>query len=188
MSVGDYADLTPGPEVTLRFVETIEAALARCRASFTQPPPDTLGRTKRERAWLADDGNDPGPGTLTPLRVRRPPGPMPVARFWDLIARTTSPGTGAFRLGWQQADRFTARMRLLVDALDDEAHRAAAAKVLGFVSDDVEDTRAWAVSLGSDVYNAILIEPSTLTDRLRGCQSDDEIGEAGALLEFTGAD
>ncbi len=189
MSVADYAELTPGPEVTLRFVETIEEVLARCGPKLTPPPPDRVGRTKRETAWLADGGTNPGPGTATPLRIRKPPPPMPEARLWDLISRTTSPTTGVFRLGWQQADRFTARMRLLVDALDDEAHRSAAAEVLGFVSDDVwEDTRAWAVSLGPDAYGAILREPTTLAERLRECQSDDEIGEAGALLEFSGTD
>lgn len=162
MSVADYAELTPGPEVTLRFVESIEEALARCRPAVTPPPPGGVGRTKRETAWLADGGTNPGPGTDTPLRIRKPPPPMPEARLWDLISRTSSPTTGVFRLGWQQADRFTARMRLLVDALDGEAHRNAAAEVLGFVSDDVwEDTRAWAVSLGQDAYEAILREPTT---------------------------
>lgn len=189
MSVSDYAHLTPGPEVTLRFVATIEAALLKCHKGLTAAPPETLGRTKRETAWLADGHADPGPGTDNAVRIARPPTPMPEPQFWDLISRTTSPTTGAFRLGWQQADRFTSRMRLLVEALDDPAHAKAAEEVLGFVSQDVwEDTRAWVVSLGPDIYKAILDDAQQLTKHLRELDSEDDIGQAEALLYLTGAD
>lgn len=189
MSVSDYADLAPGPEVTLRFVQTIEAALLKCHKGLTAAPPETLRRTKRETAWLADGHADPGPGTDNAVRIARPPTPMPEPRFWDLISRTTSPTTGAFRLGWQQADRFTSRMRLLIEALDDPAHAKAAEEVLGFVSQDVwEDTRAWVVSLGPDMYKAILDDAQQLTKRLRELDSEDDIGQAEALLYLTGGD
>ena len=156
LSVADYGDLTPGPEVTLRFVQSIEAALLQCHPGVTPPPPESLGRTKRETAWLAEGRTDPGPGSLTKVRIAGSPTPMPEPRFWDLVSRTTSRDTGAFRLGWQQADRFTSRMRLLIGALDAEAHVNAAEEALGFVSQDVwQDIRAWAVSLGRHDYGAI---------------------------------
>lgn len=148
----------------------------------------TLGRTKREIAWLAEGHPDPGPGTPIGVRIAKTT-PLPEKRFWDLISRTVSPTTGAHRLDASQADRFTIRMRLLIEALDGDDHRSAAEKVLGFVSDDFwEDTRAWVVTLGWDRYSAVLADPHVLTKELMGLDPGGDFSHAEALLYLTGDD
>jgi hypothetical protein len=111
---------------------------------------------------------------------------MPEMRFWAVIKGTTDDGSGAFRLGWQQADRFTSRLRLLIAALDSPAHRSAAATTLGFVSDDV---RAWVVSRGPDAYARAVAEPKEITrllGLLRAQGSEDELSLGERLLHLEG--
>jgi hypothetical protein len=176
----------PALEVSLRFAQTLEHVLLAITSQVEDPPPTQLGRTRSEANWLAQGGTDPGPGTAAPLRVREPPGPMPEMRFWAVIKGTTDDGSGAFRLGWQQADRFTSRLRLLIAALDSPAHRSAAATTLGFVSDDV---RAWVVSRGPDAYARAVAEPKEITrllGLLRAQGSEDELSLGERLLHLEG--
>lgn len=189
LSADDYKDIGAGLQVGLRFVETIEQVLADIATKVDTPPPTQLGRTKRELEWLDQGGLEPGPGACTPLRVRRPPGPMPEARFWTLIARTVDDRSGAFRLGWEQADRFKARMRLLSAALDQPAHLEAVRTVMGFVSEDVwEDVRAWAVAQGEAAYRRALADPDWLRTRLEALDDEDELSLGEELLYLEGAD
>ncbi|GAA2159595.1 DUF4240 domain-containing protein [Pedococcus bigeumensis] len=186
LSAQDYEDLSPGPEVGLRFIATIEQVLADLASKLETPPPTRLTRTKRELEWLGQGGIDPGPGARTSVRVRRPPRPMPEPRFWTLIAGTVDDRSGAFRLSWHQADRFAARMRLLCATLDTPAHREAAQAVLGFVSDDVwEDVRAWAVAQGETAYRQVAADPGSIRARLASLTSQDELSIGEALLEGT---
>lgn len=189
ISAHDYEHLTPGPEVTLRFMHTLEQVLVAIAAKVEEPPPTHLGRSKRELEWLDQGGTDPGTGTATPVRVRKPPAPMPEQRFWTMIARTTDDRSGAFRLGWEQADRFTARMRLLTSTLDSPAHREAAERVMGFVSEDVwDDVGAWVVSQGQDVYGRALADPAAISAALTSLDSEDELARGEQLLYLQGDD
>lgn len=189
LSAKDYEGLIPGPEVTLRFIRTLEQVLVGVVSKVDSPPPTNLGVSKRESEWLEEGGRDPGPGARTPVRVRKPPGPMPEQRFWSVIAKTTDARSGAFRLGWEQADRFTARMRLLVAELDSPRHREAAESAIGFVSDDVwEDVRAWLVARGPDSFSQALVDPSTITAGLTALNSEDELPLGGRLLYLEGRD
>ena len=74
LSADDYVDLSPGPEVSLRFVQTLEQALEAVAVKVDDPPPTHLGRSRRELEWHRQGGVDPGPGTPTTARVRKPPG------------------------------------------------------------------------------------------------------------------
>lgn len=189
LSAADYADLTPGPEVSLRFVQTLEQALAAVSPKVDDPPPAHLGRSRHELEWLDQGGIDPGPGMPTAARVRKPPGPMPEPRFWSVIAHTTDDRSGAFRLGWEQANRFTARMRVLVSALDHPEHRAAAERSLGFVSDDVwEDVRAWIVAQGQEAYLHALADPEAIPAALGRLSVQDELSLGEQLLYLEGDD
>lgn len=189
LDAADYESLKPGAEVSLRFVQSLEQVLVTIASQVEDPPPTQLGRTRSESDWLAQGGTDPGPGTATPLRIRQPPGPMPDKRFWAVIEGTTDEGSGAFRLGWQQADRFTSRLRLLVAALDSPAHRSAAASALGFVSDDVwEDIRAWVVSRGPDAYSRALADPVEVRRLLGALDSEDQLSLGERLLHLQGHD
>ena len=190
LGVDHFSELPVGPQVGLRLVATIEAALNALSPLVNDPPPTLLKRTKREIEWLAAGGVDPGPGTVPQLRVRRTQ-PMPVEQFWDLIAATGDNETGAFLLSWKEADKFTGRMRLLIRDLDSADHRAAAELVMGWVSDDVwENVRASVVSLGRDTYEQVRATPAALTelipatDAFEGGESD--LGEG--LLYLEGAD
>ena len=185
-----FSELPVGPQVGLRLVATIEAVLNDLSHTVNDHPPTSLRRTKREVEWLADGGVDPGPGTVPQLRVRRIQ-PMPVERFWDLIAATVDDETGAFLLSWREADKFTGRMRLLIEDLDSTEHMAAAVSAMGWVSDDVwENVRASVVSLGRDAYKQIRTTPAALTelitatDAFEGGESD--LGEE--LLYLEGSD
>lgn len=187
LSASDYEDLAPGPEVALRFVHTLEQLLVAIANKVEDPPPTHLGRSRGEIEWLEQGGADPGPGTATSLRVRKPSGPMPEQRFWTLIDRTTDDRSGAFRLGWQQADRFSARLRLLTAPLDSPNHRAAAESALGVVSDDVwEDVRAWVVSRGHDTYLSALADPAEVSAMLSSLDSEDELSLGEQLLYLEG--
>lgn len=187
LSAADYEGLQTGPEISLRFVQTLEQVLAAMTSQVEYPPPTQLGRTRSEAAWLMEMSSAPGPGTATPLRIRKPSGPMPEKRFWGVIESTTDDRSGAFRLGWQQADRFTSRLRLLVAGLDSPAHRSAAASALGFVSDDIwEDVRAWIVSRGQDVYVRALVEPMEIASLLGALHSEDELSFGEQLLHLEG--
>jgi hypothetical protein len=189
LSAADYEHLAPGPEVTLRFIQTLEQVLTAAADKVGSPPPAHLGRSKRELEWMNCGGTDPGPGTLAPFRVRKPPGPMPSTRFWSVITRTTDDGSGAFGLGWDQADRFTARMRLLTATLDTAAHRDAAQRVLGFVSGDVwEDVRAWVVAQGEDTYGRVLADPASLSTVLAALDNEEELQLGEQLLYLEGID
>jgi hypothetical protein len=189
LSAADYADLTPGPEVSLRFVQTLEQALAAFSSKVDDPPPTHLGRSRRELEWLDQGGIDPGPGVPTTARVRKPPGPMPESRFWSVVARTTDDRSGAFRLGWEQANRFTARMRVLVSALDHPEHRTAAERSLGIVSDDVwEDVRAWLVAQGEEAYVQALADPEAIPAALGRLGVQDELSLGEQLLYLEGED
>jgi hypothetical protein len=189
LSAVDYADLTPGPEVSLRFVHTLEQALAAISPKVDDPPPTHLGRSRRELEWLDRGGVDPGPGVATTARVRKPPGPMPESRFWSVIARTTDNRSGAFQLSWEQANRFTARMRVLVSALDRPEHRASAERSLGFVSDDVwEDVRAWLVAQGQEAYVQALADPEAIRAALDSLTVQDELSLGEQLLSLESDD
>lgn len=183
MAVDDFVHLDVGPSVTLRLVQSVEAIVTQCQPHLSPVLPAFLGRTRREGTWLADGGIDPGPGTITALRVRKPAAPMPAEDLWSLIAATTSDTTGVHRLGWHQADRFTAGLRELIESLNTEENRHVADMVLGTVSDDVwEDTRVGVVTRGQEAYQAATASPECLRAALEACQDVEGIGEAGSLL------
>ncbi|WP_460627048.1 DUF4240 domain-containing protein [Intrasporangium mesophilum] len=185
----DYEALAPGVEVGLRFIQTLEQVLVEIAGKVQTPPPTHLGRSRRELEWLAQGPVEPGPGSFGEVRVRKPAGPMPEGRFWSLIDSTLDERSGVFRLGWQQADRFTARMRLMIQTLDTPAHRASADSVLGFVSDDVwEDVRAWVVSGGKDAYLRVVADPGELATMLQSLDSQDDLSRGEQLLFLEGRD
>ena len=153
------------------------------------PPPTHLGRSRRELEWHAQGGVDPGPGTPTTARVRKPPGPMPEARFWTVIRGMTDDHSGAFRLSWEQANRFTARMRILVAALDSHPHRAAAERSLGVISDDVwEDVRGWLIAQGREMYRHVLADPEAIPSVLGRLSEQDDLSLGEQLLHLEGDD
>ncbi|NHN55275.1 DUF4240 domain-containing protein [Calidifontibacter sp. DB0510] len=186
-----FSELPVGPQVGLRLVSTIEAVLVALSHTVDDPPPTALKRTKREIEWLAAGGVDPGPGAVPQLRVHRARCAMSVERFWGLIAATSDNETGALLLSSEEADKFTARMRLLVDDLDSSDHMTAAEVAMGWVSDDVwENVRASVVSLGRDAYEQVRTTPAALTelitatDAFEGGESDRGEG----LLYLHGTD
>lgn len=187
-----FCELPVGPQIGLRLVAIVEAVLEVFSRAVGDDPPTSLRRTKRELEWLADGGTDPGPGTLPPLRVRRP-SPMPVERFWELVSATVDERTGAFLLPWKEADKFTARMRLLIEDLDSADHAAHAESVMGYLSADVwENVRASVVSLGREMYEHVRVTPAVLGELITTTEAFDggehDLGEALLYLEGSDSD